>query len=137
MQIIIQFLRFIGISGIGYLIDFMTFTLLQHTLQNVGLCNIISSLTAVLFVFTFSTRKTFVANAGGLNLRVKFGLYMLYQLVLIFLISQLLVQINLKLLALLANTVLVAFAAVISKIIITPITMTLNFFVMKLLIERL
>ena len=44
-----------------------------------------SSLVAVCFVFCVSTRKTFVQKDGGIPLKVKFVIYILYQIILILL----------------------------------------------------
>lgn len=137
MNIVIQALQFIGISGIGWLIDFAVFNLLHIKIENVLLCNIISSSLGVIFVFFCSTRKTFVQKEGGISLKLKFVIYIFYQILLILLMSKVLSVINAKLIVFLAETDFVKFSAMLSKILVTPITMTLNFFVMKFLIEKI
>lgn len=132
-----QALRFVGISGIGWILDFTVFNVLNIWFPRVDVNNVISSLVGVCFVFTVSTWKTFVQKENGIPLKWKFVAYVLYQLVLIFAVSFLLAKINVFLLAALAGTAIEAFSAVLSKIIITPLTMACNFVVMKLLIERI
>ena len=132
-----QALRFVGISGIGWILDFTVFNVLNIWFPRVDVNNVISSLVGVCFVFTVSTRKTFIQKENGIPLKWKFVAYVLYQLVLIFAVSFLLAKINVFLLAALAGTSIEAFSAVLSKIIITPLTMACNFVVMKLLIERI
>ena len=132
-----QVIAFVGISGIGWIIDFAIFNLLNVKSDYVAANNMISSLVAVCFVFSVSTRKTFVQKDGRFNIRIKFAIYVLYQIVLIILISKLLAAINAGLMSVLVGSTLAGFSAMIAKIIVTPITMLLNFCVMKLLIERL
>ena len=131
-----QGIRFIGVSGIGWLIDFGLFNLLHLFIGPVSVCNIISSLAGVSFVFCVSTRNIFINAENGAPLKLKFIIYVVYQLILIFLISQLLSWTNGKLQGLLAETFPASYTAMIAKILVTPITMILNFFVMKVLVEK-
>ena len=132
-----QALRFVGISGIGWLLDFTVFNVLNIWFPRVDVNNVISSLVGVCFVFTVSTRKTFIQKENGIPLKWKFVVYVLYQLLLIFAVSFILAKINVLLLSALEGTALTGFSALFSKIIITPLTMVCNFIVMKLLIERI
>lgn len=132
-----QALRFVGISGIGWLLDFTVFNVLNLWFARVDVNNVISSLVGVCFVFAVSTRKTFVQKENGIPLKWKFVVYVLYQLVLIFAVSLLLARLNVLLLSVLAGSALESFSALLSKILITPLTMICNFIVMKLLIERI
>ena len=60
MKLIKQAFKFFGISGIGWLIDFLIYTILTSVLKiNVDVSNMISSLVGVSFVFLVSTRKIF------------------------------------------------------------------------------
>lgn len=70
-----QAIQFIGISGIGWLMDFTIFSLLGLCSANLTINNIISSSVAVSFVFVVSTCKTFVQKNGGMNLKIKFAIY--------------------------------------------------------------
>ncbi|MDO5311296.1 MAG: hypothetical protein Q4E94_05265 [Clostridia bacterium] len=136
-KLINQAIHFIGISGIGWLLDFGVFNLLNFWSSRVDINNMISSLVGVCFVFTVSTRKTFIQKENGIPLKFKFIIYVLYQLALITLISFVLAKVNVFILAFISNTAFAAFSPLMSKIIITPITMLCNFIVMKLLIERI
>lgn len=130
-----QALRFIGLSGIGWLLDFAMYTLLSIKASNLAAVNMISSLVGASFVFIFSTRFVF-RNNHRIPLLWKYCVYIVYQVILIVLISLLLSRIN-ELICACAPAFIAAFSAVLSKIIVTPITMTLNFFVMKLAIEKI
>lgn len=132
-----QGIEFIGISGVGWIIDFFLFNLLNLKFSYVAVNNMISSLVAVCFVFSVSTRKTFIQKDGGMNLKLKFVFYIAYQIILILLISQLLAWIDIHLMEFLRDSIMSNFSAMISKIIVTPITMLLNFCVMKYLVERI
>lgn len=136
-KIIRQGFQFIGISGIGWIIDFTIFNLLNLKFETVSINNMISSLVAVCFVFMTSTRKTFVPKETGIDIRLKFIVYVVYQVVLILLISQLLKILAVLLFSWLGSIISSNLAAMIAKIIVTPVTMTMNFIVMKLLIERI
>lgn len=132
-----QAIHFVGISGIGWLLDFTVFNLLNFVSARVDINNMISSLIAVCFVFTVSTRKTFVQKENGMPLKLKFIIYVLYQLVLIFAVSYVLSQINSALIEFLKGTAMSSLTALMAKIIVTPFTMLCNFVVMKLLIEKI
>lgn len=132
-----QGIAFVGISGIGWIMDFVIFNLLNLKSSYVSVNNMVSSLVAVCFVFSVSTRKTFTQKDGGIPLKVKFALYILYQIVLILLVSQLLAVIAAGLYQIFNGSIIGSFSAMAAKIIVTPLTMCLNFLVMKLLIERI
>ena len=129
-----QGIAFVGISGIGWIMDFVIFNLLNLRSSYVAVNNMISSLVAVCFVFCVSTRKTFVQKDGGIPLKV---IYILYQIILILLVSQLLAIIAAGLYQTFSGSIIGNFSAMAAKIIVTPVTMCLNFLVMKLLIERI
>ncbi len=131
-----QAVHFIGLSGIGWLLDMGVYTFLSTRMTNLALVNTISSLVGVTFVFLFSTRLVFADN-HRIPLLWKYMIYIAYQLILIFLISQLLARINTALAASFADTFPGSHSAILAKILVTPVTMTVNFFVMKFLIERL
>ena len=137
MKLFVQAVQFIGISGVGWLIDFAIFNFLHLSVENVAVCNWISSLVAISFVFAVSTRRTFVQKNGGINLKLKFMIYVFYQLLLILAMSALLSVINAKLQTVFSEPDLAKYSAMIAKIAVTPITMVLNFIVMKFLIERI
>lgn len=138
--IIRQALRFLAVSGTGWLIDFGVFWVLTHFANfPVAYANMISSVPAVTLVFLVSTHKIFANKKEGLPLWAKYLIYFGYQMILVFCVSWL----GELLFQLLSGTSLteVKFIAdnlkIICKIIITPVTMTINFFVMKILCEKL
>ncbi|MBR1623434.1 MAG: hypothetical protein IJ675_05940, partial [Pseudobutyrivibrio sp.] len=82
------------------------------------------------------TRKVF-QNNSRIPLGVKYLIYILYQIILITLVSKLLGAIDSFIVSHIAWELVLKFSGIIAKIIITPITMILNFFVMKGVIEKL
>lgn len=134
-KLIIQFFKFLLISGTGWLIDTTIYTILTVILKyNVIFSNILSSIPAITFVFFVSTRKIFLTHIGKFSLNQKYLIYILYQIILITTVSiigQILYNISENLLS---NKELLK---IIIKLTITPITMITNFFVMKFLAEKL
>lgn len=135
-KILIQAFKFFGISGIGWLLDFLTYTGLGLVSENLVLNNIISSCVGVTFVFAFATRKVF-QNNSKISLRWKYLIYLAYQMVLIVFISKLLDGINAMIVNNFDIEIILRFSSVIAKIVVTPVTMVLNFIVMKRIIEKL
>lgn len=131
-----QIIKFVGLSGIGWVLDFCTYAFLGLISANLILNNTISSWVGVTFVFIFATRKVF-ENNSKIPLRWKYIIYLLYQCVMIFFISKLLSVINGGMIANINVDLIKSFSAIISKILVTPITMVVNFFVMKCVIEKL
>ena len=131
-----QAFRFVGLSGIAWLIDMAVYTVLTSATQNPFISNICSSIVGASFVFRFSTKFIF-QNSKRVSLSLKYGIYIIYQIVLICLISKLISVINSMILMYFTLEILVVFSALIAKILVTPITMTLNFFVTKGVIEKL
>lgn len=131
-----QAVRFFGLSGIGWLIDFFLFALLGHFSENLVLNNIISSWVGVTFVFILAPKKVF-KNSKRLPLKVKYVIYLLYQCILIYLVSKLLAVFNGLYLEYIPFPALLPYSHIVSKIFITPVTMICNFFVMKGLIEKI
>ena len=135
-KLFIQAIRFIGLSGIGWILDFTTYTVLGVISANLVLNNTISSWVGVTFVFLLSTRIVF-KNNSKIPLKWKYVIYLLYQCVLIFFISKLLNRVNIYLLTHVTLAVVKNFSTIISKILVTPITMVLNFIVMKNVVEKI
>ena len=135
-KLIKQALKFFGISGIGWIMDFCIYNALGFICSNLTINNIISSGVGVTFVFIFATRKVF-QNNSKIPLKWKYVIYLAYQILLILLASKILSYINLFILSHITIELIVKFAPMLSKIIITPFTMLLNFIVMKGLIENL
>ena len=135
-KILQQAIKFFGLSGIGWLMDFCIYNLLGFISNNLTVNNIISSGVGVTFVFIFATRKVF-QNNSKIPLRWKYVIYLAYQALLILLASKVLSCINIFIVSNITIDLIIKFAPMLSKIIITPFTMLLNFIVMKGLIEKL
>ena len=131
-----QFLHFIGFSGIGWVLDFTLYISLAFLGVHLFLCNVLGAVAGVTFVFIFSTRYIFVSHSC-VPLSVKYLIYILYQIILVCSISHLLVLINGCILAHFSFEYVIRLSAIVSKILITPITMLLNFFVLKQIIEKI
>jgi len=126
----------VGISGIGWLIDFGVFTVLGLFGIPSWICNIISSLCGVTFVFFVSTRKTFEVSLKRLTLKQKYLVYVLFEIMVILVAS--------RFVGLLDTTfkgldigLLQKFSAIAAKICVTPFTMFINFIFMKILTEKI
>lgn len=131
-----QAIKFVGLSGIGWLLDFGTYTILGFFSKNLFLNNTVSSWVGVSFVFLFSTRMVFTNNSK-IPLKAKYVIYLLYQCILIYFISKLLSWIATWIVANITWKLIVSVSYLIAKVLVTPITMVLNFFVMKGIIERI
>lgn len=135
-KLFIQAIKFIGISGIGWILDFCCFSIISIFSKNLVVNNIISSLIGGTFVFLFATRKVF-QNNGKIPTKWKYIIYILYQFILIYVVSNLLNVINAAIISAISIALIVRFSNIIAKIIVTPVTMTLNFFTMKYIIEKI
>lgn len=131
-----QAIRFVGLSGIGWILDMGTYTGLGLVSDNLVLNNTISSWAGVTFVFISATRNVF-SNVSRIPLKWKYMIYICYQCILIFLMSKLLNRINVVMTANIEIAFVQLFSAIIAKILVTPLTMALNFVVMKGIIEKL
>jgi len=135
-----QILSFLFVSGIGWLIDFGIYFVLTTWLGfSVTPANFISTAPAILWVFWFSSRHIFSAKKTGMKLYQKYLIYFAYQMLLVAGISffagylYTLFQTS----SLTQYEILNANIKMLIKIAITPITMTMNFIVMKTLLEKL
>lgn len=135
-KLVKQAIRFLGLSGIGWLMDFFVYGILEIWSDNLFLNNLASSWMGVTFVFLFSTRYVF-QDAGKIPLQWKYGIYLLYQFMLILLVSRLLGLVNRFILENFSISFIVGLSVFIAKMAVTPITMILNFIVMKTVIEKL
>ncbi len=135
-QFLLQAVKFVGLSGIGWILDFGTYSILTFFLHNPELSNIISSWVGVTFVFSLATRKVFQDN-GKIPLKLKYVIYLCYQCVLIFFISKVLNVVNVLITTKCAIAIIQKMSAIIAKIAVTPITMVLNFVMMKIIVEKI
>ncbi|MCZ2339372.1 MULTISPECIES: GtrA family protein [Citrobacter] len=113
--------RFAVVSGLGWLIDFSIFALLNSLGFPVWLANIVGATTAVLFVFFASVRKIFQYN--GHYILWKLLNYIVYQIIAIICASLLIDFIALQF----------GMLPIIAKVIVTPLTFYANFQFMSFL----
>ena len=136
MKILKQAIKFFGISGIGWIIDFIIYTILTNKVNlSINISNILSSLIGVSFVFLVTTRKLFINNSR-INIKIKYIIYIIYQIILIISVSQIMIIIK-EYLINIDIELLKNYIDIVIKIIITPFTMLINFIVMKNLIEKM
>jgi len=136
-KIIKQAFGFIGISGIGWIIDLIVYTILTSLLEiDVNIANMFSSFMGVSFVFIVSTRKLFINNSK-INIKVKYIIYIIYQIILISIASYVMFLLKDFILDLVNIKLIIKYIDILVKIIITPFTMLINFIVMKYLIEKI
>ena len=137
-RIIKQFLSFLLVSGVGWLIDFTIYFILTKFIGlKVIYANILSSIPAITYVFLMSNKKIFKNTESKLSIKIKYLIYFGYQLILLFCISALGEFLYSKLLNIVAIPIILNNLKIVIKILITPITMTLNFIVLKNIIEKL
>lgn len=135
-KLIIQALKFFLISGIGWIIDMCIFSILTKiTPLPTMVCNMISSVVAVTYVYITSTRKTFTNNSKKRDLKTKYIYYIIYQVCIILLASAL-IGLLASVLSNMDIDVIASHSKILAKIILTPVTMICNFIFMKWLIEK-
>lgn len=135
-NLILQAVKFIGLSGIGWILDFGVYAVLASVSSKLMLNNIVSSWVGVTFVFVFATRNVF-KNKSRIPLKWKYVIYILYQMILIFVISKALNAVDMIIVNNTNNEMILKLSPAISKILITPVTMILNFGVMKGVMEKI
>ena len=125
-------------SGIGWILDFSTYCIITNiTPINVMFANMISAIPATTYVFIMSNKKIFKDNNHKISLKTKYLIYFGYQIILVSLVSilgELLYNLFINKVTI---KLVLKYLKILVKILITPITMTLNFIVMKCLIEKL
>lgn len=133
-----QILSFLLVSGIGWILDFSTYFILTKLCGlNVMLSNMISAVPALTYVFIVSSKNIFKNDKSKIPLKYKYVIYFIYQIILVTTVSFIGEKLfdwfkTITLISIIKNNL-----KIFVKIIITPITMTLNFITMKNLIEKL
>ncbi len=136
IKLIKQAFHFFAISGVGWIVDMCIYTILSKWIP-VTIANIISSTTAVTYVYTVSTKKIF-ENKSNINIRTKYIFYIIYQMALILLSSVVISGLSHLLLVHFRKVKFITkYAKICAKILITPFTMVMNFLFMKILIEKI
>jgi putative flippase GtrA len=139
IKILKQLISFILISGVGFILDFTIYYLLVNIVGvKLAYANMISAIPAVTYVFLVSTRKTFNTKKSKISLVYKYLIYFIYQIFLVTLISFLAQILYDKFYEFSTRWIIIEnnFKMII-KCLITPITMTCNFLVMKILCEKI
>lgn len=133
-----QIWKFVGVSGIGWILDFLTYTILGLFSSYLFYNNFISCLVGATFVFIVSPKLVFF-NKGKLPKLVKYVIYIAYQIMLIYFLSYALIEINSALVDVLQSflSCSVPYSYLMSKILITPLAMTCNFIALKVIFEKL
>lgn len=135
-----QFFVFISVSGLGFIIDFGIYTILTSVCHfPVNTSNVLSAIPAITLVFFLSTKVVFSEKTDGLSLSLKYVLYFSYQILLITSVSYLGQYIFniLESIAVISYPYLLPLLPTITKVLITPITMTVNFFMLRYMTEKL
>lgn len=129
--------RFLGLSGVGWILDFTTFALLWLILNNLFAVSIISGLVGASFVFILSPKIIF-KNNNNESLKLKYVIYISYQILLILFISYLIIEVEFLLQLYLVKylPIIENLCYILSKIFVTPIALISNFLVLKNLIEK-
>lgn len=136
MSLFNKMIKFYGVSVLGWIIDFSIYSLLIFLFDvDISTINIFSSLIGVTFIFIFSTSKIF-EKGDKLDIKTKYVIYIVYQIILILSVSRILVIFKSYLLSS-DIEIFVKYANALAKVSITPITSSLNFIVMKSLIEKI
>jgi len=132
-----KFIRFVGLSGIGWIADFIILiSLVTYTTVPTHYANMISSCIAALGVFIASREKVFVK--GKRNIYANLGIYLIYTLLIIMAASYLIGALSMYLIhtmSLMGFVFQPVLLVAIAKIVLTPFNMLLNFFVSKWLNE--
>lgn len=125
--------KFVLVSGIGFIMDLIVYSILTLLLKmDLDISNMLSSIVGATFIFFTSTKKIFETNIKRISLRKKYIIYVIYQSCFIFLTSKVLLIIK----GIIVETdvnFLINYVSIFAKIIVTPFTLTINYFVMKYL----
>ncbi len=137
--IVKQIFYFFISSGIGFVIDFTVYYSLVSKLElRVLYANMLSALPAITFVFIISNTKIFnVEKTNFLNKFKKYLLYLCYQFLLLMVVSYIGDYLYFNHTLFLREMFDIIKIKLLIKVLITPITMTLNFIAMKILVERI
>lgn len=134
-QFYVQALKFVGVSGLGWCMDFTLYTTLAWLGVPLFVANVLGSTVGVSFVFFSSTRFIF-KNQGPIPLYAKYIFYLIYQVALILFMSKLLVAMHGLLGVYAPAFVPVSLLPLLAKMLVTPVSMVINFIVLKGLIEK-
>lgn len=138
IKIFIQIIKFTLISGMGFILDFGVYLILTGLIKlPIIYANMISAVPAITYVFFMSTKKVFNKRKSRIDIKIKYVLYFIYQIILVLLVSSLAQLIYDNSIQVLTKPIIINNLKIIIKLLITPITMMCNFMVMKILSEKL
>ena len=138
IKIFIQIIKFTLISGMGFNLDFGVYLILTNLIKlPILYANMISAVPAITYVFFMSTKKVFNKKKSNIDITMKYVVYFIYQIILVYLVSSLAQLMYDNSINVLTKAIIINNLKIIIKLLITPITMTCNFFVMKILSEKL
>lgn len=139
--------RFALLSGIGWLLDFCIFNILAYTGTPVFAANLIGASCGVMFVF--ATGRRFLFRDAATRLHHAIALYIIWNIVAIFVASMLISAVSHAIAILLATPPALRVAAAMpeaidlhrlippaAKIAVTPLTMYANYLAMGLINDR-
>jgi len=120
VDLLLKPLAFVGISGVGWLIDLGTFLVLTEGVGWAGsVSNIVSSALGIVFVFAASHGHLFGGNAEDRG--AHFTAYVLYQVLLVGGVS----------LAIDAIVDATGVLPIVAKLVLTPVTISINYVVLS------
>ena len=124
-------IKFVFVSGLGFFIDFILYSILIRLINlDIFIISLFTSLVGVTFVFFTSTKKVFETNVARIPLKYKYLIYVVYQIILILLCSEIIVYLN-GIFATSNIAIISKYSKEIAKLCIPPVTLAINYFVMK------
>lgn len=127
-----KIIKFVLTSGIGFLLDFISYFMMTQLINiSVVYANFTSSIIGATFVFIVSMRKIFIHDNSKIPLMCKYILYIMYQLIMITVASLLISYVNKFLSASTDISLIVKYSKMLSKILVTPLTLSCNYIFMR------
>ncbi len=127
----LRVIKFIFVSGLGFFIDFILYSILIRIINaDIFIISLFTSLVGVTFVFFTSTKKVFETNVANIPLKYKYLIYVVYQIILILVCSKIIVYLN-DWFSTSNITLISKYSKELAKLCIPPVTLTINYFVMK------
>jgi hypothetical protein len=135
LQSFMRFLIFASISGLGWVLDMITFTFLLSSGVESYTANFISSFVGVTFVWFTSLKAVFKSNKNAFSKGIL--IYWLFQVVSIFVYSLLIGHLTLKLNHWHVSGLNLDMQqfGILAKIIVTPLNLFTNYLFMKKLVS--
>jgi putative flippase GtrA len=127
----LRVIKFVFVSGLGFFIDFVLYSILIRLINvDIFIVSLFTSLVGVTFVFFTSTKKVFETNVANIPLKYKYLIYVVYQIILILICSEIIVYLN-GVFETSSISIVSKYSKELAKLCIPPVTLTINYFVMK------